>query len=173
MKNKWHKVLLDSVNGYLTEEETKKAINEYNNPRDDDKYYTNLDIEALDKKTFFYPIYLGQISDDNNELKEVYRTFRGEQEELVIIGFTEPRESLKTSTLEVVDKKNDITIPLLTIYHGVKQIEAEIPIKCETREDLSDLIMTTLLDCSKTYQERIVLVSEELKGEQIIKELGV
>lgn len=173
MKKNWYKAILESENGFLTEEETKKAINEYNNPRDDEGYYSNLDIESLDKKTFFHPNYLGLISDDNKEIKEVYRTYRGDVEELVIVGFTEPMESLETSTLRFIDKNNNVIVPFLTIYHGVKQIEAEIPIKCEACENLNSLIMTTLLDTTKDYQGRIDLVSEELKGEQIKKELGV
>lgn len=171
MKKNWKQAILGSENGFLNEEETKKAINEYNNHRDDEAYYTNLDIDELDKNTFFYPTYLGLITDDNHELKEVYRTFRGETEEIVIIGYTEPRESLETSVLELVDKRHSTITPLLTIYHGTKQIEAEIPIDCERRQDLSDLVMTTLLDNSKNYQERIGLVTDELKENQVKKEL--
>lgn len=173
MKKNWKKAILESENGLLNEEETRKAIEEYNNPRDDEAFYTNFDVEELDKNTFFYPVYLGLITDDNKELKEVYRTFRGENEEIVIVGFTEPRENLKTSTLEIVDKRNGEISHFLTIHSGIKQIEAEIPIECELREDLNRLIMTTLSDTSKSYQERIGLVSEELKGEQVKKELGV
>ena len=173
MKKNWKKAILESENGFLNEEETKKAINEYNNPRDDEAYYTNFGIEGLEGNTFFYPISLGFITDDKNELKEVYRTFRGGIEEIVIIGFTEPRETLDASVLEVIDKRNGIATPLLTIYHGTKQIEAEIPIMCDKCKDLNGLIMTTLLDNSKRYQERISLVTEELKDKQVKKELTV
>lgn len=173
MKKNWRKFILDSENGYLTKEETKKAIEEYNNPRDDDAYYTNLDIEELDKKTFFYPISLGLITDDNHELKEVYRVFRGEKEEIVIIGYTKPRESLETSEYEFVDKRHNTITHAFTIYHGTKQIEAEIPIECEGNQNLSSLVMITLLDNTKSYQERISLVSEELRGEQAKKTLNV
>lgn len=127
----------------------------------------------MESNTFFYPLYLGLITDDKNEYKEVYRTFRGEIEEIVIIDFTEPRETLESSVLGVIDKRNSTATPLLTICHGTKQIEAEIPIMCDECKDLNGLIMTTLLDNSKRYQERISLVTEELKGKQVKKELTV
>ena len=56
MKKNWKKAILESENGFLNEEETKKTINEYNNPRDDEAYYTNFGIEGLEANTFFYPI---------------------------------------------------------------------------------------------------------------------
>lgn len=127
--------------------------------REETRNYTNLRVSSLDEDTFYNPKYLGLITDTDNELCEVYRVTRtrDDREIYALIRFTKPIRELGFTHLDfyVGDIPDSITI-----YHGEYMIRSEISI---TREDNLDLlVMETLRDKSKTLDERIELIVQEM-----------
>lgn len=129
--------------------------------KDKERNYTNLGLSDLDKNAFYNPRRLGLITDTDNELCEVYRVNRtsDEQEQYVIIRFTKPISELESTHIEF--KVGDIP-DSITIYHGQYMIRATIDITRE--DDLNLLVMETLWDKSKTLDERIELIVQEMNN---------
>lgn len=121
--------------------------------------YTNLRVNTLAENAFYNPRYLGLITDTDNELCEVYRVnrTRDDQEIYAIIRFTKPIRELDFTRLEF--KLGDIP-DSLTIYRGEYLIRSEIAITRE--DDLNLLVMETLRDKSKSLDERIELIVQEM-----------
>jgi hypothetical protein len=160
-------------NCILSAKATKELIKKYNNPRNDSAYYSNLGIEELSNDTFFYPIFLGMTTNDDGQIKNVYRVHRGNKEEIVIVGFKAPTTELKTASLGVINKITGECDEYLTVYHGEKQIEAEIAINIEDDGNLSLLVMDTLSDYDKDYETRINELNDGLNRIEYRKTLCI
>lgn len=126
---------------------------------EEERNYTNLGVSTLDKKTFYNPKYLGLITDTDNELCEVYRVTRtcDNQEVYAIVRFTKPIQEVPFTHLEF--KLGDIPDSMI-IYHGEYMIRSTINITRE--DDLNFLVMETLKDKSKTLDERIELIVQQM-----------
>lgn len=127
--------------------------------KEERRNYTNLKVSSLADNTFYNPRYLGLITDTDNEACEVHRVTRtcDDQEIYAIVRFTKPIQELPSTHLDF--KVGDIP-DSITIYHGEYMLRSTIEITRE--DDINFLVMETLRDKSKTLDERIELIIQEM-----------
>lgn len=128
-------------------------------------YYTNLGVNELPVDTYHNAIYMGLITDEDNELCELYRVFKDEVEIYAIVSFEKKKSEYKSSIIQIVNKNDDV-IDQMIITHGKKILRAEIVSNKPLSKETDKLIHEIMNDKTKTLNERISIAVEEITAKK-------